>query len=139
MRPAPSLLQLVAISAVVLAQSCELVERGLALFVSRSTRVREVVSTISVTLARSASVVRVRLPEGHVVRVANDGEAGLRLLDESRPDAIVLDVEMPRLDGPTMAYRMFVHNAGSRTSRSCSFRASTTFRQPRGASGLTTT
>src|SRR6202042_2203042 len=50
--------------------------------------------------------------EGHVVRVANDGEAGLRLLDESRPDAIVLDVEMPRLDGPTMAYRMFVHNAG---------------------------
>lgn len=50
--------------------------------------------------------------EGHVVRVANDGEAGLKLLDESRPDAIVLDVEMPRLDGPTMAYRMFVHNAG---------------------------
>lgn len=50
--------------------------------------------------------------EGHAVRVANDGEAGLRLLEESRPDAIVLDVEMPRLDGPSMAYRMFVHNAG---------------------------
>jgi DNA-binding response OmpR family regulator len=50
--------------------------------------------------------------EGHAVRVAHDGEAGLRLLGESRPDAIVLDVEMPKLDGPSMAYRMFVHNAG---------------------------
>jgi DNA-binding NtrC family response regulator len=50
--------------------------------------------------------------EGHAVRAAHDGQEGLRLLEKSRPDAIVLDVEMPLLDGPGMAYRMFVHNAG---------------------------
>ncbi|HEY1587266.1 MAG TPA: hypothetical protein VGH63_16335, partial [Polyangia bacterium] len=27
-------------------------------------------------------------------------------------DLAVLDVEMPLLDGPSMAYRMFVHNCG---------------------------
>ena len=50
--------------------------------------------------------------EGHTVRTAHDGQEGLKLLEESRPDVIVLDVEMPCLDGPGMAYRMFVHNAG---------------------------
>jgi FixJ family two-component response regulator len=34
-----------------------------------------------------------------------DGEA-------ERPDAILLDVEMPLLDGPGMANRMFVENMG---------------------------
>ena len=50
--------------------------------------------------------------EGYVVRVAHDGEAGLRLLNERYPDLVILDVEMPILDGPNMAYRMFVHNCG---------------------------
>lgn len=50
--------------------------------------------------------------EGHVVRVAHDGEEGLALLRQRLPDLVVLDVEMPRLGGPDMAYRMFVHNCG---------------------------
>jgi DNA-binding NtrC family response regulator len=50
--------------------------------------------------------------EGHAVRVANDGTQGLRSLQERLPDLVILDVEMPLLDGPQMAYRMFVHNVG---------------------------
>jgi DNA-binding NtrC family response regulator len=49
---------------------------------------------------------------GHTVRVAHDGQEGLKRLEESMPDAVVLDVEMPILDGPGLAYRMFVHNVG---------------------------
>ncbi len=50
--------------------------------------------------------------DGHEVRVAHDGEEGLRLLRAQRPDVAIVDVEMPKLAGPDMAYRMFVHNAG---------------------------
>lgn len=49
---------------------------------------------------------------GHTVRVAHNGDEGLLLLQERLPDLAILDVEMPRLDGPSMAYRMFVHNCG---------------------------
>lgn len=50
--------------------------------------------------------------QGHAVRWAHDGEEGLKLLRERLPDLAVVDVEMPKLDGPGMAYRMFVHNVG---------------------------
>jgi DNA-binding NtrC family response regulator len=50
--------------------------------------------------------------QGHAVRTAHDGEEGLELLRERLPDLAVVDVEMPKLDGPSMAYRMFVHNVG---------------------------
>jgi CheY-like chemotaxis protein len=49
---------------------------------------------------------------GHEVRVANDGEQGLALVAGSRPDLVLLDVEMPLLNGPDMAYRMFVRDCG---------------------------
>src|SRR5262245_54279004 len=50
--------------------------------------------------------------EGYAVRTARDGVEGLECL-KSRPfDLILLDVEMPRLNGPDMAYRMFVRDAG---------------------------
>ncbi|MBO1080968.1 response regulator [Roseomonas haemaphysalidis] len=37
--------------------------------------------------------------EGFVVRTASDGQTGLRMARELQPDAILLDVMMPRLDG----------------------------------------
>ncbi len=50
-------------------------------------------------------LVRVTLAdEGYDVNVAADGEEALRSASEHPPDAIVLDLEMPRLDGRA-AYR----------------------------------
>ena len=37
--------------------------------------------------------------EGYQVRTAINAETGLRLAEESRPDAIILDLRMPLLDG----------------------------------------
>ena len=37
--------------------------------------------------------------EGHTVRLAEDGSAGLTLLHEWRPDVVVSDVMMPRMSG----------------------------------------
>lgn len=37
--------------------------------------------------------------EGHEVRVARDGEAGLAAVRRYKPDLVVLDVMMPKLDG----------------------------------------
>jgi len=51
--------------------------------------------------------------EGHAVRVARNGEEGLRHLGPRLPDLVLLDVEMPVLTGPEMAYRMLVHDAGA--------------------------
>ena len=50
--------------------------------------------------------------DGHQVRVAVDAYDGLRLLTERFPDAALLDVEMPELTGPEMAYRMLVDDCG---------------------------
>jgi DNA-binding response OmpR family regulator len=50
--------------------------------------------------------------EGHRVRWARDGEKGLAVLDEALPDLVVLDVEMPLLDGPGMAAQMLIENLG---------------------------
>ncbi len=51
--------------------------------------------------------------EGYAVHTANTGEQGLEVLrSASLPDVILLDVDMPVLDGPEMAHRMFLHDAG---------------------------
>jgi DNA-binding NtrC family response regulator len=50
--------------------------------------------------------------EGHEVRVGRDGRDGLTLLEERRPDLVLLDVEMPVLTGPEMAHEMFLHDLG---------------------------
>jgi DNA-binding response OmpR family regulator len=52
---------------------------------------------------------------GHQVRFARDGMDGLRELSIRRPDAVLLDVEMPLLDGPGVAWQMFVRNCGLET------------------------
>jgi CheY-like chemotaxis protein len=50
--------------------------------------------------------------EGHTVRVAFNGQEGLHAMDEHLPDLILLDIEMPVLDGPGMAYAAIAENAG---------------------------
>lgn len=50
--------------------------------------------------------------EGHDVRVGYNGQDGLRLAKERIPEIALLDVEMPLLDGPGMAYEMFLHDMG---------------------------
>ncbi len=43
---------------------------------------------------------------GHDVRVAPDGEAALRLLEESNVDVLLCDINMPRLDGMELLRRL---------------------------------
>jgi DNA-binding NtrC family response regulator len=50
--------------------------------------------------------------QGHDVRVGFNGRDGLRLAHERTPQLALLDVEMPILDGPGMAYEMFIHDMG---------------------------
>jgi CheY-like chemotaxis protein len=50
--------------------------------------------------------------EGHQVRTAGDGAEGMKVLAERLPDLVIMDVEMPVLDGPGMAYRMLVEDCG---------------------------
>ncbi len=49
---------------------------------------------------------------GHRTRRAADGREGLDRLRERLPDVVVLDVEMPHLSGPDLAYRMLLEDAG---------------------------
>ena len=44
--------------------------------------------------------------EGHDVRAAEDGHAGIALASEFRPDVIFLDVKMPGLDGLDVLERL---------------------------------
>ena len=50
--------------------------------------------------------------EGHDIRVGYNGAEGLRLVEERAPDLVLLDVEMPILNGPDMSLAMLVHNMG---------------------------
>src|SRR4051794_37532238 len=49
---------------------------------------------------------------GHHARRAINGARGLKELQTHVPDAIVLDVEMPEVDGPAMALAMYMHDEG---------------------------
>ncbi len=44
--------------------------------------------------------------EGHTVQVAHDGPAALRLAEEFRPDTVLLDLGLPRMDGYEVARRL---------------------------------
>ena len=48
--------------------------------------------------------------EGYQVRTAINAETGLRLAEESRPDAIILDLRMPLLDGVGFLRRLRAHD-----------------------------
>ena len=43
---------------------------------------------------------------GHEVRAAHDGPSALQLAEEFRPDALLLDIGLPRMDGFTVAKRL---------------------------------
>jgi CheY-like chemotaxis protein len=50
---------------------------------------------------------------GHRIRTAHTGVEGLASLRAAPlPDCLLLDVEMPVLDGPRMAHQMLLHDAG---------------------------
>lgn len=50
---------------------------------------------------------------GYRTRIAHTGEEGLACLSAARlPDCVLLDVDMPVLNGPGMAHQMFLHDAG---------------------------
>jgi DNA-binding NtrC family response regulator len=50
--------------------------------------------------------------EGHRVRVAYDGAEGVDCLRNRTVDLILLDVDMPQLSGPEMAYEVFLMDVG---------------------------
>jgi CheY-like chemotaxis protein len=50
--------------------------------------------------------------EGYDVRFAEDGYAGLRSIEHSRPDCVVLDVMMPGLDGHEVLQRIRAADGG---------------------------
>jgi two-component system cell cycle response regulator DivK len=54
----------------------------------------------------------IMMDAGHDVRIGYNGQEGLRLAAERVPALALLDVEMPILDGPGMAYEMFLHDMG---------------------------
>jgi CheY-like chemotaxis protein len=50
---------------------------------------------------------------GHRVQSGYNGEEGLKSLGEGKlPDCVLLDVDMPVLNGPGMAHQMLLHDAG---------------------------
>src|SRR5687768_10351194 len=51
--------------------------------------------------------------EGYQVSVVEDGEQALEAIDQSPPDALVLDLKMPKIDGMEVLRRL--HDAGSMT------------------------
>jgi len=50
---------------------------------------------------------------GHRIRIGHNGEEGLSsLADAPLPDCVLLDVDMPIVNGPEMAHQMLLHDAG---------------------------
>jgi CheY-like chemotaxis protein len=49
---------------------------------------------------------------GHDVREAANGREGLDLVANRAPDVALVDVEMPILNGPEMAYGLYLRNSG---------------------------
>lgn len=50
--------------------------------------------------------------EGHTTRVAYNGKDGLRALAERAPDLMLLDIEMPVLDGPGLSSAALARDQG---------------------------
>jgi DNA-binding NarL/FixJ family response regulator len=71
---------------------------------------------VTVAVVDDNSVIRMGLrslldadPRTHVVGEAGDGEAAVRLVRETLPDVVLLDVRMPRRDGVSVVAEIRVH------------------------------
>jgi DNA-binding NtrC family response regulator len=60
----------------------------------------------------AAALVTLLELDGHLVRSAEDGLAGMKAMNAYLPEVVYLDVDMPRLNGPDFAYRLIVEDAG---------------------------
>lgn len=85
-------------------------------------------SVISVLIADDDALARKALQlylskheDIRVVAVCEDGEAALRYLDQHEVDVAVLDVRMPRMDGPTAARSIRASHPGTRILMLTSF------------------
>lgn len=55
-------------------------------------------------------IARLLRQEGHDVMQAHDGQQALDLVEQRRPDLIILDWMLPKLDGPTVSARIREHH-----------------------------
>lgn len=63
----------------------------------------------------SASLIRFLVErQGHTLQLARDGREGLAMLDATRPDAVILDLLLPYVDGLTVLRNIRTHAELSR-------------------------
>jgi two-component system NtrC family sensor kinase len=96
----------------VVARAHELVRRGEA--VTGATQ--ETVLVVDDSLTFREALKAVLLDAGYRVVVADTGEEGLRQAARTRPDAVVVDGELPGIDGATVIRRIRLDSALRRTS-----------------------
>ncbi len=51
-------------------------------------------------------VEKVLLEEGFVVDIASDGEQALACVDQTRPDLLILDIQMPKINGYSFLFAL---------------------------------
>lgn len=66
---------------------------------SRMSKIRVVVADDSAVFRKSLLLMLQSLPHVMVVGVAEDGEAALRCVNDLDPDLLLLDLQMPKVDG----------------------------------------